>query len=379
MVRFQRHLDLVRQTRTASRFLFGPRGTGKSFLIRETLPDALVINLLSSNEYLRLAENPSLLHELVGSQNKLVVIDEVQKLPALLDEVHTLIEERKIRFLLTGSSARKLKRGAANLLAGRARTSHLFPLTSRELPNFSLQPYLLWGGLPEVWNVDDRQDYLDAYIDTYLKEVLAEQIARSLPHFARFLKVAALSSGELANFANLASDSQLPASTVRNYFQALEDTLVGSVLDPWTESKKRKAIATGKFYFFDVGVRNRILGITEIVPRTETYGQSFEHFIFMELRAYASYSTARPSLHFWRSVNHHEVDFVLGGNVAIEVKAARKTSERDAKGLRALAEEGHITSCIVVSEDALNREAQGIQYLHWSEFLRRLWSDCLFD
>jgi predicted AAA+ superfamily ATPase len=314
------------------------------------------------------------------SKKSLVVIDEVQKLPSLLDEAHRLIEEKKIRFLLTGSSARKLKRGQANLLAGRAITASLFPLTAHEIPDFKLDLYLYKGGLPAVWQTRDSDDFFESYVETYLKEeVLAEQAARSLPHYSRFLKTAALCSGELVNFSQVASDAHLPVTTVKNYFEVLQDTLVGQVLEPWVGSKKRKAILTAKFYFFDIGVRNWILDLQSIPKGTDAFGKAFEHFIFMELRAYLSYSRARLSLYFWRSVNHHEVDFLLGDQVAIEVKSKTKVTAQDAKNLKALQEEGTHPVLIVVSQDPINRKKDGVSYLHWKEFLERLWAGKIAD
>ncbi len=375
---FARILDLKKTTKHSSCFLFGPRGSGKSFLIRKHLKDtACVIDLLKSNIFLRLAENPSLLEEMIDtSQKKLIVIDEVQKLPILLDEIHRLIEEKGIRFLLTGSSAGKLKRGQANLLAGRARLEHLYPLTSKEIPQFNLDHFLLWGGLPEIQKIPDKREYLNSYIDTYLKEeILAEQVARNLPHFARFLKTAALCSGELLNFNQVANDAQLSPSTVKNYFEALQDTLVGFLLEPWLESKKRKAIQTAKFYFFDVGDRNRLLNLNEIPHDTDIFGKCFENFIFMELKAWQSYSKSDLPLFFWRSINHHEVDFILGNKVAIEVKAKKKVSNRDAKNLKVLREEGYCSTYIVVSQDKINRKQDGISYLFWETFLKKLWAN----
>lgn len=351
-------------------------------MIRKTLgEDALIVNLLRVSELLRFSNDPSLLEDVIEeAKKKIVVIDEVQKLPSLLDEVHRLIEEKKIRFLLTGSSARKLKRNQANLLAGRARVFHLHPIVFKEIPAFELDQYLLWGGLPEVLTANDKREFLDSYLETYLKEeILAEQAARSLPHFSRFLKTAALCSGELINYSEIASDAQLPVSTVKNYVEALQDTLVVSVLEPWNESKKRKSIQTAKFYLFDVGVRNRILNINEIPKKTDVFGKAFEHFIFMELKAFQSYSKQRLPLFFWRSTNHHEVDFLIDNQVALEVKSKEKVSERDAKNLFALKEEGTHTTFIVISQDPINRKRDGILYLHWREFLTRLWSQVNSD
>ncbi len=377
MVNFKRKLDLRALCAEHSLFLFGPRGTGKSYLIRETLSDeALIINLLRSGDFNRLSTDPGLLEGMILASGKsLVVIDEVQKLPILLDEVHRLIEEKQLRFLLTGSSARKLKRGQANLLAGRARLATLGPLVYQEIPRFDLGRYLLWGGLPAIQSADDKELFLESYVETYLKEeVLAEQVARNLPNFSRFLKTAALMSGELLNFSGIASDAQLAVSTAKNYVGALEDTLIGSLLEPWTESKKRKAIVTAKFYLFDVGVRNYLIGIKSIPEKTELFGQAFEHFIFMELRAFVSLSRPIRKLFFWRSTGGHEVDFLVGDWLAIEVKSASNVGPREAKHLMALREEGTHRVFVVVSNDPLNRHDGGIWYFHWQEFLDRLWN-----
>jgi predicted AAA+ superfamily ATPase len=376
MQNFKRMLNLKSLTQENSVFLFGPRGTGKSYLIRESFQDeALVINLLKISEYLRLVENPSLIEEMILLAKKdLVVIDEVQKLPILLDEVHRLIEEKRIRFLLTGSSIRKLKRGHANMLAGRARMAYLHPLIRMEIQDFDLDTYLLWGGLPELQHINDKIWFLDSYIESYLKEeVLAEQAARNLPHFSRFLKTAALNSGELLNFANVANDAQVAVGTVKNYFSVLNDTLLGSLLEPWRDSKKRKAIATAKFYFFDIGVRNRLLGVSELIRNSDLYGKSFEHFIYMELMAFCHYYKVSMPLNFWRSTSQHEVDFLLG-DIAIEVKASMKVSKSHTKNLMALKEEGHHKTFLLVSQDPVNREDGEVYYFHWEEFLKRLWN-----
>lgn len=378
--KFKRILDLPKLTASSSSFLLGARGTGKSFLIRETLKDkAFVIDLLKTNIFLRLSEDPSLIEEMIDESHKnLIVIDEVQKLPILLNEVQRLIEEKEYRFLLTGSSARKLKRGRANLLAGRARISHLYPLVSEEFPTFDLKSFLLWGGLPEVQRKSDKREYLNSYIDTYIKEeILAEQIARNLPHFSRFLKTAALCSGELINFSKVANDAQLSPSTVKNYFEILQDTMIGYLLEPWIQSKKRKAIQTAKFYLFDVGIRNRLLNFNEIPNDTDIFGKSFEHFIFMELKAWQEYSKSDLPLYFWRSINHHEVDFILGDKIAIEVKSKKKIQHKDAKNILALREENYFKKFILVSQDPINREHEGITYLFWKDFLSKLWTNSL--
>jgi len=376
-MKIQRALDLPTLLVRKSCFLFGPRGTGKSFLIREQLrPHAVVVDLLRSELFLRLSAAPSQLEEIILAANSppLIVIDEVQKVPLLLDEVHRLIEERSLRFLLTGSSARKLKRGQANLLAGRAAQAELFPFTWKELKKFDLQRYLRFGGLPRVYLSEEPEEELDAYVRTYLaEEIQAEGLIRRLPPFSRFLQTAALANGELINFANIASDAQVAPSTVREHYQLLEDTLIGFFLLPWTKSKRRKAISTAKFYFFDTGVTHTLAGTKQLERNSDLYGRSFEHFVAMEIRGALSYRRLREPLYFWRSTHGHEVDFVVGDRFAVEVKAKARVSERDARGLKAFQEEQAVRHLYLVSQDRIERKSAGIEYIHWETFLNRLW------
>ena len=259
MVDLPRKLDLLTLLPKKSFFLFGPRSTGKSHLIRQQLKDrAVVIDLLQSDILLRLSSRPEDLEAMIdaGPAARWIVLDEIQRVPSLLPEVHRLIEARRLRFLLTGSSARKLRRGSSDLLAGRAWVAHLFPLSWAEIPGFDLHRYLRFGGLPQVYLGESPQEELRAYVSVYLQEeIRAEGIIRRLPPFTRFLRVAALSSGQLLNYAQVASDAEVAPSTVREYFSVLEDTLVGWTLEPWRESRKRKAIQTAKFYLLIRGSR----------------------------------------------------------------------------------------------------------------------------
>jgi uncharacterized protein len=372
-----RTLDLKNLLSKKSIFLFGPRATGKSTLIQQGLSEsAMIIDLLNSRLYLRLLDSPHDLESIIDSKNKgqLIVIDEIQRVPELLNEVHRLIENRKLTFLLTGSSARKLRRGKANLLAGRVWEARLFPLTWKEIPDFDLNRYLRYGGLPSVYLSKYPEEELDAYVNTYLKEeIMAEGLIRKLPPFSRFLRSAALANGEMINFSKLASDCQVPPSTVTEYIGLLEHTLVGFLLPAWTESEKRKAIRTGKFYFFDPGITHTLSGTKVLDRNSHLYGKAFEQFIGMEIRAYISYKRKKVQLSYWRSVHGYEVDFLIGRESAIEVKSSQKTSQRDFKGLRALGEEKVFKNYILVSQDPINTRENHFQALYWEDFLKGLW------
>ena len=363
-------------------FLFGPRSTGKTTLLRAQFPEREIIDLLKSSTYLSLAANPSLLGELVREQLKtgsVVILDEIQKLPSLLDEIHHLIESTPAKFILTGSSGRKLKRSGINLLAGRAWEANLFPLVSAEIPGFDINRFLRFGGLPQVYAGEYPEEELTAYVDTYLREeIKAEALVQNLPQFSRFLKTAVFSNAEQINFANIANDAAVPASTVRGYFDILADTFTGFLVESWRDSSKRKAVAAPKFYFFDTGVANFLRGTTALHENSVEFGKAFEQFIAMELRAWISYRRNRKPLRYWRSRTGYEVDFLLGNDAAIEVKAARSVHDKHLKSMRALKEEGVFNRFFVVSFDSQNRETKdGIRCLHWSRFLEILWNEGL--
>jgi predicted AAA+ superfamily ATPase len=305
------------------------------------------------------------------------VIDEIQKLPMLLDEVHLLIERNKsLRFILTGSSARTLHRKSTNLLAGRALTVRLHPLVSPEVEFGELDKRLQLGGLPSVLTSPIPHEDLAAYVGTYLKEeIQAEGVARQIESFSRFLEVAALSNGELLNFAQIASDAAVPSRTVQNYYRILEDTLLGYQLPPFRKTPTRKAVATPKFYFFDVGVAHALVGREAVRPRTGEYGRALEHLIFLELRAYLDYTRNRTALTFWRTHTKHEVDFLVGDAIAIEVKAKERVSDRDLRGVRALTEALSLSRKIVVSNERWRSTTDDhIEIFPVDEFLRELWN-----
>ncbi len=385
---YRRTLDVRKLAQRKSLFLFGPRSTGKTTLLRAQFDTRAIVNLLRSSVYLPLADSPSRLREVVADgrvdaagKRPVVVIDEIQKLPQLLDEVHDLIETVRVQFVLSGSSGRKLKRGGVNLLGGRAWQANLFPLTSAEIPDLDLGRYLLHGGLPQVYDSEYPDEELDAYVNTYLREeIRGEALVQNFAYFARFLNVAAVCNGQQLNFANVSRDTGVPVTSVRSYFDILADTFVGFLLQPWRGSRRRKAVATAKFYFFDVGVANFLRGSTTLNRNSSEYGIAFEHFIAMELRSYLSYRRRlRSELTYWRTQSGVEVDFLIGSTAAIEVKASSRVSDRDLKGLRALAAEGTGAAAFLVSFDELDRRTDdGIRLLHWRTFLDELWADALF-
>lgn len=377
-----RTVNLLELLIKKSHFLFGPRSTGKSTAIDQQLSKkAVVINLLRSSILSTLLKNPEELEGIIDaaidSNTSIVVIDEIQKIPALLDEVHRLIEERNFRFLLSGSSARKLKASGVNLLGGRAWISNMFPLTSEELKgNFKLDHYLRYGGLPHVYTSSFPQDELEAYITTYLnEEIKMEGLVRKIPAFLEFLRLAALTNTQLLNFSTLASDTGVSATTIKEYYSILEDTLIGRLLLPWAKSTKRKAVATAKFYFFDTGITHTLAETKTIDRNSDLYGQSFEQWIFMELSAYLSYRNRKEKLRFWRSQDRHEVDFTIGDEVAIEVKSTKKVNKDDFLGISALREEEVFKSFFIVSSDPVDIVKDGVHCLNWKTFLQRLWAD----
>ena len=371
---YQRLLDLNALLGKKSFFLFGPRMTGKTTLIHETLEGIQFFDLLKRDHFRRLVQNPELLAEL--DPNKTVVIDEIQKLPTLLDEVHRLIEGRKMRFLLTGSSARKLRRGASNLLAGRAWQANLFPLTRKEIPKFNLLRYLNRGGLPHIYPADDAEEELAEYVSLYLREeILAEAATRNIEAFSEFIDLAGRSNGHEINYQSFASDCGVSVNTVKNYFQILDDTLVGFSLRAFIGTKKRKAITRSKHYFFDIGVVNTLANTGEVKDNSNALGPAFEHFIILELRAYLSYVRARKQLRYWRSTSRFEVDVIIGDELALEIKSAGNILKKHLKGLRALKEEGLIKNYAVVSRDPILRTTDdGITCYPWEHFLDDLWS-----
>ena len=371
----ERILDLPALLQRKSHFLLGPRQTGKTFLIQHTLRDARVYDLLDHSVYLALSQDPGRMAQELSAKDKLVVIDEIQRLPELLNEVHRLIESRGLRFLLTGSSARKLRRGAINLLGGRARTKYLHPLTYKELSDrFDLHQAAERGLLPSIYFSDDPRADLQSYAGSYLQqEIVAEGATRNIPAFSRFLKVAALCNGTIVNFTNVANDAQVKRTTVYEYFEILKDTLVLYELPAWRKTRKRKPLASSKYFFFDVGVVSALQG-RRFRPGTPEFGEALETYLMHELTSYSDY-VSQESLSYWRSTTGFEVDFIIGDHTAVEVKAKGNVSSQDLKSLRAFAEEKQLKRYICVSLEARARKIDGISVLPLTEFLQALWND----
>lgn len=363
-------------------FFWGPRQTGKSTLLRSLFPDSPCYDLLDAREFRRLASNPGLIEEevsaLAGRDTGVpIVIDEVQKLPELLDEVHRLMEKHGWRFILSGSSARKLRRGGVNLLGGRALRKMLFPLTAMEIPDFSLERALNHGLLPRHYLDDHPADSIAAYVGTYLREeIAAESLVRNLPTFQRFLEIAALSNGESIQFASIAREVGLSAPGVRGYFEILTDTLIGDWVPAFQKRRKRRLVAAPRFYFFDIALVNDLARRGEIKAGSAEFGRAFEHFLFMELRAWHGYRGDRREISYWRTTSGLEVDFILGdGEVAIEVKSTENPQADHLRGLRAWREEYPESRAICVCRAPRSRKTEdGIDILPWSIFLEQLWS-----
>lgn len=364
-------------------FLFGPRGTGKSTWIKQRFPLATCYDLLQTSEVLRLSKNPSLLYEELSGEAKRawVVLDEVQKVPPLLDEVHRLIEEKKLRFILSGSSARKLKRGGANLLAGRARTVQMFSLVSAEMAfKIKIPDIFLTGTLPTAVTADDPLVYLRSYVETYLQEeIRAEALTRNIGNFARFLEIAARQNGQVTNVSNIAREAMVARITAQGYFDILVDTLIGYWLKPWKLKQSTKQIAHSKFYFFDPGVVRALSGRLSYPPSPEELGFLMETFLLNELRAYVSYNHLYYPLFYWSSYDGAEVDVLCEtrkGFVALEVKSTTRWEKKYNHGFKkiqaALGEKN--VRCVGIYLGARPSVVNGVEIFPLLYFLKMLWA-----
>lgn len=362
--------------RGKSAFLWGPRKVGKTYWIRHHLPKTTVIDLLQTDAFAEYSSRPALLRERFMDHAGLIVIDEIQKVPSLLDEVQWLIENRRLSFLLTGSSARKLRRGHANLLGGRAWRRMMTPLSYVETEGFDLDRVMTSGLLPPHFLSPDPVEDLRAYIADYLKEeIAAEAATQNIPAFSDFLRVAAITSSELLNYTNVGREAGVSAKIVRTYFQILEDTYLGFRIQPWIRSRNRRMIETEKFYLFDVGVANYLARRTPRRGNPE-FGKSFEHYLLMELIAYKTYRQPEMEIRFWRTSTAQEVDFILNDKeVALEFKGGERVHEGDLRGLKALLDDGPVKRVVVVSLEKQRRKIEGTIEIHpWQEFIESLWA-----
>jgi predicted AAA+ superfamily ATPase len=351
-------------------------------------PKAIRYDLLLSTEYQRLLREPRLIREQCNAmgldgttQGDPIIIDEIQKIPALLDEVHWLMENRGLRFILCGSSARKLKRGHANMLGGRAVRYELHPLVFPEIQDFSLTKALNSGLLPRHYDSPRPQRLIQSYVGDYLKEeIVAEALTRNIPAFSRFLEIAALSNGEILNYTNIARECGVSSPTVKEYFQILEDTLIGRQLPAFRKRKKRRLITSPKFYFFDLSPIIQLTRRVQVLPGSELFGRAFEHYIWMEITAQSSYSELFYPVSYWRTSSGFECDFILGDHeIAIEVKSTELATTTHLKGLRRFKEEYPVRRGILVSMDPTPRKTEDqIEVLPWKIFLEQLWGGDVF-
>ena len=362
-------------------FLWGPRQAGKSTLLKHRYPACRWIDLLKSDEFRRYATRPELLRQEFEAAppdpGRQIIIDEVQKVPALLDEVHWMMENLGLHFALCGSSARKVRRGAANLLGGRALRYELRGMAAGELASaFNLDRILNTGYLPRVYRSARPRPLLDAYVADYVKEeIAAEGLVRNLPAFSGFLDAAALSDTEPVNFSNVARECGVSSRTVRSYFDILEDTLLGRWVPAWRKRRKRRLAAAAKFYFSDVGVVNRLARRGRLKRGSELYGKAFENWVHHELAAWVAYTGFDGDLTHWRLPSGVEVDFVLGGmELAVEAKASAVIGRHHLRGLRSLVtEEDPGRRVIVCLEPRPRRTRDGIDVLPAETFVEWLW------
>lgn len=373
-------------TPSRSILLFGPRGTGKSTWIRSRFPHATHYDLLDTSESLRLNRNPSALFQELRSlpPESWVIIDEVQRAPALLDQVHRLVELQRLKFVLSGSSARKLRRGGVNLLAGRALTKELFPLVSAELgPNLDLERALGFGTLPMAVGEEAPQEYLRTYAETYLdQEIRAEALTRNIGNFTRFLEVAARQNGQVTNASSIARDAGVARATVRDHFDLLVDTLIGYRLPSWKLKSTNKQVRHSKFYLFDCGIARALSGRLPYPPSHEERGALLETFLLMEMRACLSYSGLGYPLCFWRNYEGTEVDALCEtttGFVAIEIKASSRWERRFNRGLRHVRDAlGAETRCLGVYLGEREALVDDVRVYPARGFLERLWNGEVF-
>lgn len=378
---FDRYLKIEKDL-DCSIFLFGARQTGKSTYLAKAFPDAIYIDLLDTGLCAPYRRRPGLLYEQLRDKpaGTIVVIDEIPEVPLLLNEVHRLISQFGIRFVLCGSSARKLKRKGYNTLGGRAFPYYFYPLVSAEIPQFDIDRAVNNGMLPTHYLAKNASINLAAYVDIYLKEeIKAEALTRDLDNFQRFLEVAAMTDGEMVNYKNIAGNCWVSAPTAKEYFSILEDTLIGFMVPAYSKVTKRKLIQAPRFYFFDVGIVNHLQHRNKLVRGTVEYGHAFEHLIIQELKAYIGYTHNIKQLSYWRTYTGIEVDAIIGdAELAIEIKSVDEVQGKHLKGLKTFKEEHPESRTIIVSLDRINRRIGDVESIYVMDFLRMLWNRELF-
>lgn len=378
---YQRIFDIENQLDEAM-FLFGARQVGKSTLLQERFKDAVYYDLLIPSVRRSFKRNPDLFREALSSKpaGTLVIVDEIQKVPELLDLVHWLMVNRGLRFILSGSSARKLKKSGANTLGGRAQPRTLFPLVWKEVTDFQIDRAVQNGMIPRHYLAEDATDRIEAYVKVYLDEEIRDEAAvQDIDAFERFMEVAAISDGEMLNYSNIAADCGVSAKTVKSYYQILYDTLLGYEIPAYRKVVKRQVVQASKFYYFDVGLANYLMGRYSLRRGTDDYGHAFEHFVMQEIIAYRGYFRRREEISYWHTYNNQEVDAVIGdAKVAIEIKSSEQVKASHKKGLKAFKEEHPECRLILVSLDPITRVSGDIEIINISDFLKMLWNGEIF-
>lgn len=359
-------------------FLFGARQTGKSTLLKERFPKAIYIDLLKSDVRNRFKQHPEEFREslLRYPPKTLVIVDEIQKVPDLLDEVHWLMEEKGLWFILSGSSARKIKKSGANNLGGRAIPETLFPLVSAEIPDFDIERAVQNGMIPRHYMVANARNRMRAYIDLYVKEeIIEEALVQNVDEFIRFMEVAAIMDGEILNYENVASDCGVSANTVKAYYKILVDTLLGFEVPAYRKVIKRKLYKSPRFYYFDIGIANHLTKRYQLAPKTPEYGHAFEHLIIQEIVAYLAYTNSDEELTYWHTYENIEVDAIIGdARVAIEIKSTDHVDHGDKKGIMEFAKEHPNAKQILVSRDRISRRSGNVDLYYVTDFFKALWA-----
>lgn len=378
---YKRLFDIEKQLDEAM-FLFGARQVGKSTLLQERFEDAVYYDLLLPNIRKSFKRNPELFKEALSSKpaGTLVIVDEIQKVPELLDLVHWLMVNKGLRFILSGSSARKLKKSGANTLGRRAQPRTLFPLVWPEVSDFQIDKAVQNGMIPRHYLTDDATDRLEAYVDVYIKEeILDEASVQDIDAFERFMEVAAISDGEMLNYSNIATDCGVSAKTVKSYYQILYDTMLGYEIPAYRKVIKRQIVQAPKFYYFDVGLSNYLMGRHNLKRGSDDYGHAFEHFVMQEIIAYKGYCRRKNELSYWHTYNGKEVDAVIGdAEVAIEIKSCEQVKTKHKAGLKAFKEEHPECRLILVSLDPITRVSGDKELIYVTDFLRMLWNGEIF-